>query len=95
MKNIDTIKAILQFLEEELGGEFIAVEDVGGWRIMTTNFNGLHDPEYQDTFLNLRSSFPEFKLIFVFIGQKGVDSIKKGFLHGQKVKFVTCKTLTT
>jgi hypothetical protein len=85
-KSLPVVKEVLKFLWEELRTEFIGTYDGWGWHLMTSNFEGLHNPEFEDLFRGVREQFPEFRFTFGFIGQKGFDLVaSQSTLHGKKV----------
>lgn len=76
----------MHFLSVELNSDFIATFDGWGWCFLTTNFDGLHNPDFEDLFRGVREQFPELRPSFSFIGQPGFDIIfKQSVLHGKKV----------
>lgn len=85
-RTLPVVKEVLQFLLVELQSEFIATYDGFGWHLLTTNFEGLHNPEFEGLFRGVKEQFPELRLSFAFIGQKGFDLIvNKSTLHDKKV----------
>ena len=85
-RSLPLVKEVLSFLWTELHSEFIATFDGWGWHLITNNFEGLHNPEFESLFRGVREQFPEFRFSFGFIGQKGFDIIAtQGVLHGKKV----------
>jgi len=85
-KSLPVVKEVLKFLLVELQSEFIATYDGWGWHLLTTNFEGLHNPEFELLFKGVREQFPEFRFSFAFIGRKGFDIIAtQSTLHGKKV----------
>ena len=85
-KSIPVVREVVAFLCSELDSEFIATFDGWGWHLITNNFDGLHNPDFEYLFRGLRYEFPEFRFSFGFIGQKGFDIIvNQSLLHGKKV----------
>ena len=84
--SLTTVRGVLEFLLEELESNFVATYDGWGWHLLTDNFSGLFNQDFQDLFCGIRNEFPELRVTFGFIGKAGFDNLKNNsVLHDKKV----------